>query len=62
VPLPGDISEAQLMRIYGDVASLAFKWHKPLAARLQPVAGKKAGEQTEFSDQYLFNTTIHALH
>ena len=62
VPLPGDVSEAQLMRIYGDVASLAFKWHKPLAARLQPVAGRKAGEQTEFRDQYLFNTTIHALH
>jgi len=62
VPLPGDISEAQLMRIYGDVASLAFKWHKPLAARLQPVAGKKAGEKTDFRDPYLFNTTIHPLH
>lgn len=62
VPLPGDISEAQLMRIYGDMASLAFKWHKPLAARLQPVAGRKAGEETEFHDQYLFNTTIHPLH
>jgi hypothetical protein len=62
VPLPGDISEAQLMRIYGDVASLAFKWHKPLAARLQPVAGKKAGEETDFRDPYLFNTTLHPLH
>ena len=62
VPLPGDISEAQLMRIYGDVASLAFKWHKPLAARLQPVAGKKAGEETDFRDPYLFNTIIHPLH
>jgi uncharacterized protein (UPF0210 family) len=62
VPLPGDISEAQLMRIYGDLASLAFKWHKPLAARLQPVAGRKAGEETDFSDPHLFNTTIHPLH
>jgi uncharacterized protein len=61
VPLPGDISEAQLMRIYGDVASLAWKWHKPLAARLQPVAGRKAGEQTDFRDPYLFNTKIHPL-
>lgn len=61
VPLPGDISEAQLMRIYGDVASLAWKWHKPLAARLQPVAGKRAGDQTDFHDQYLFNTKIHPL-
>jgi len=61
VPLPGDVSEAQLMRIYGDVASLAWKWHKPLAARLQPVAGRRAGEETDFRDPYLFNTRIHAL-
>ena len=61
VPLPGDISEAQLMRIYGDVASLAWKWHKPLAARLQPVAGRRAGEETDFRDPYLFNTRIHPL-
>ncbi len=61
VPLPGNISEAQLERIYGDVASLAWKWHKPLAARLLPVAGRKAGEATDFSDQYLFNTKIHPL-
>jgi uncharacterized protein len=62
VPLPGDISEAQLMRIYGDVASLAWKWRKPLAARLQPVTGRKAGEDTGFDDPYLFNTKIHPLH
>jgi uncharacterized protein len=62
VPLPGDVSEAQLMRIYGDVASLAWKWHKPLAARLQPVTGAKAGEETRFEDPYLFNTKIHPLH
>lgn len=61
VPYPGDISVDQLARIFGDVASLAWKWHKPLSARLQPVTGKKAGEQTDFHDQYLFNTTLHAL-
>lgn len=61
VPYPGDISEAQLARIFGDVASLAFKWHKPLSARLLPVKGKKAGEMTSFSSQYLFNTELHAL-
>ncbi len=62
VPLPGDVSEAQLMHIYSDVAALAWKWHKPLAARLQPVVGRKAGEKTDFRDPYLFNTTIHPLH
>jgi uncharacterized protein len=61
VPLAGNVSEEQLARIFGDVASLAWKWNKPLSARLQPVKGKKPGEQTEFSDQYLFNTTVHAL-
>jgi len=61
IPLPGDISTEQMARIFGDVASLAWKWKKPLSARLQPVAGKKAGEQTEFSSRYLFNATLHAV-
>jgi hypothetical protein len=61
VPLPGDVSEEQLARMFGDVASLAWKWHKPLSARLQPVKGKKPGDRTEFMDPYLFNTTLHEL-
>lgn len=61
VPLPGDISEEQLARIFGDVASLAWKWHKPLTARLLPLTGKVAGNRTEFESQYLFNTTLQAL-
>jgi uncharacterized protein (UPF0210 family) len=61
VPLPGDIGEEQLARILGDVASLAWKWHKPLTARLLPIAGKKAGDRTEFDSKYLFNTTLQAL-
>ena len=61
VPYPGNITEEQIARIFGDMASLAWKWHKPLSARLQPVKGKKAGEMTEFQDQYLFNTTVHEL-
>jgi uncharacterized protein (UPF0210 family) len=48
IPLPGDVSQQQLERIIGDVASLAFKWHKPLTARLIPAPGKKAGEVTDF--------------
>jgi uncharacterized protein (UPF0210 family) len=59
VPYPGDIGVDQLARIFGDVASLAWKWNKPLSARLQPIAGKKAGDRTEFSGPYLFNTTLH---
>ncbi len=61
IPLPGDISEAQLARMIGDMATLAVKWHKPLSARLQPVAGKKPGDRTEFTDSSLVNTTIQPL-
>jgi hypothetical protein len=60
VPLPGDTSEAVIARIIGDVATLAFKWNKPLAARLLPAPGKKAGDMTEFSGA-LSNATIQPL-
>ena len=32
-----------------------------LSARLLPVKGKKAGDTTEFQDQFLFNTSLHPL-
>jgi uncharacterized protein (UPF0210 family) len=61
VPLPGNISTEQLAKIIGDVASLAVKLRKPLSARLLPVAGKTAGQRTEFDDPYLVNATLQAL-
>ena len=61
VPMPGDVTQRQLEAILGDVASLSVKWHKPLSARLQPVAGKKPGEMTEFDDPYLVNAKIQPL-
>jgi len=61
VPLPGDVSEEQIGRILGDVAWLAYKWQKPLAARLLPVPGGKAGDRTEFDDPRMANTTIQAV-
>ena len=61
VPLPGDVTEQQLELIIGDMASLAVKWHKPLSARLLPVAGKKPGETTEFDSQYLVNATLQPI-
>ncbi len=60
VPLPGDVSEDRIAKILGDVATLAFKWNKPLAARLLPSPGKKTGEMTEFGG-LLKNTTIQPL-
>ena len=61
IPLPGDTSLDALSRIIGDVASLSVKWNKPLSARLLPVAGKRAGDQTEFTDPNLLNVTIQPL-
>ena len=58
IPMRGDVTPEQLERILGDVASLSVKWHKPLAARLQPVTGKKPGEMTEFDDPFLVNAKI----
>jgi uncharacterized protein len=61
IPLPGDISEEQIEHILSDVASLSEKWHKPLAARLLPVAGKRPGEMTQFDDPFLVNAKIQPL-
>ena len=61
VPLPGAITEEQLARIIGDVATLAYKWKKPLSARLLPAPRKKAGERTEFGDPRLANAVLQAL-
>jgi uncharacterized protein (UPF0210 family) len=61
IPLPGDTSAEQLSLIIGDMASLAYKWHKPLSARLLPVLGKGWGEVTEFDNPFLVNATLQSL-
>ena len=61
IPLPGDITEQQLERIVGDVASLSAKWSKPLSARLLPVAGAKPGDKTTFEDPFLVNAVIRPM-
>ena len=61
IPLAGDVAQEQLERIIGDMATLAVKLRKPLSARLMPVAGKRAGERTEFNDPSLVNATLQPL-
>jgi uncharacterized protein (UPF0210 family) len=58
VPLPGDVTEERLTKIFSDVAALAWKWHKPLSARLLPVKDKRPGDKTDFDSPSLFNTTL----
>ena len=61
VPLPGDATVDQIARIIGDMATLSVKWKKPLSARLLPVAGRLAGQQTDFTDPNLINGVIQPL-
>jgi len=61
IPLPGDVTEQQLARIIGDVASLSAKLSKPLTARLLPVANAKPGDHTTFDDPNLVNTVLQPL-
>jgi hypothetical protein len=60
VPLAGDTSEEVIARIVGDVATLAYKWNKPLAARLLPAPDKSVGEMTDFTGA-LANAIIQPL-
>ena len=60
VPLAGDTSEATIAKIVGDVATLAYRWNKPLATRLLPSPGRKVGQMTEFGGQ-LANAVIQPL-
>lgn len=59
VPLAGDTGEERLAHILSDVATLAYKWQKPLAARLLPAPGRKSGERTQFDDARMANALIH---
>lgn len=61
IPLPGDVTEEQLARIIGDMATLAFKWKKPLTARLQPVKDGKVGDMSNFDGPYLVNAVLQKL-
>jgi uncharacterized protein (UPF0210 family) len=59
VPLPGDVSEAELAGAYLDVAALSVALNgKPLTARLLPVPGARAGDLTTFTFEYFSNTRV----
>jgi uncharacterized protein len=58
IPLPGDISVSQLQAILLDLAALAQRLEKPLTARLMPIPGKAAGEETGFDFAYFANSRV----
>jgi len=61
VPLPGDAAAPELAAVLLDVAALSQRLGKPLTARLMPVPGKKAGDQTGFDFAYFANSRVMAL-
>jgi uncharacterized protein (UPF0210 family) len=61
VPLPGEVSVDALAAILLDVAALSQRLGKPLTARLMPIPGKRAGEQTTFNFPYFANSHVLAV-
>ena len=59
LPLPGDISEAELAGAFLDVAALSVALNdKPLTARLLPVPGARAGDLTTYTFDYFSNSRV----
>jgi len=61
VPLPGYASVDQLQAVLLDIAALSLRLDKPLTARLMPIPGKKAGEDTGFDFEYFANSKVLSL-
>ena len=58
VPLAGSVTKDQLYAVLLDLAVLAQRLDKPLTARLMPIPGKEAGDQTEFDFEFFANSKI----
>jgi hypothetical protein len=59
IPLPGDISEAELAGVYLDVAAMSVALDaKPLTVRLMPVPDALANEATAYDFDYFANSRV----
>lgn len=61
VPLPGDTTPEQLVPLLLDLCALALRLDKPLTARLMPIPGRKAGDETNFNFGFFANSRVMAL-
>jgi uncharacterized protein (UPF0210 family) len=61
VPLPGDTTSEQLVPLLLDLSALALRLDKPLTARLMPIPGKKAGDETNFDFAFFAQSKIMNL-
>jgi hypothetical protein len=61
IPLPGNSSSEQLSALLMDVATLALRLDKALTARLMPIPGKQAGDETSFDFDFFANSRVMKL-
>lgn len=61
LPLPGDTTVEQIQAVLLDLAALSLRLDKPLTARLMPIPGKQAGDETGFDFEYFTNSRVLAL-
>jgi hypothetical protein len=61
IPLPGDTTAEQITPLLLDLSALALRLDKPLTARLMPVPGKKAGDDTTFDFGFFANSKVMSL-
>lgn len=61
LPIPGDATPAQIQAVLLDIAALSMRLNKPLTARLMPIPGKKAGDDTGFNFEFFANSKVLAL-
>ena len=61
VPLAGDTTAEQIAPLLLDLCALALRLDKPLTARLMPVPGKQAGDQTGFDFAFFANSRVMSL-
>jgi uncharacterized protein (UPF0210 family) len=61
VPLPGDTTANEITPLLLDLAALSQRLNKPLTARLMPIPGKSAGDETGFNFEYFANSRVMAI-
>jgi len=61
IPMPGNTTAEQIAPLLLDLCALALRLDKPLTARLMPIPGKKAGDETKFDFAFFAPSRVMAL-